>query len=153
MKSFKTLMPSIVSIFFLAATGSAINVAEITNVTSGEIQSVGFTLKKDAQVKIDAVGINSNHSNDMLAYTWIINSDTRQLVWEMENRKTDRFKTKKHVRQFNETEFLKAGDYELYYSVQRPDNWVWNQGRSDFLGAIGRLLAEGLLMTSNASSS
>ena len=131
---------ALLTILMLSSTVFGINVAEITDLTSGEIQSVGFTLKKDAQINIDAVGIRSNQSKDMLAYAWIIKSDTRRLVWEMENRKTDRFKNKNHVRQFNETEFLKAGDYELYYSVRRPDNWEWNQGRSDFFRALGRLL-------------
>ncbi len=143
MKAIKLWSLPLLSIFLLAATGSAINVAEITNLTSGEIQSVGFTLKKDAQVTINAVGIKSNQSKEMLAYAWIINSDTRKLVWEMENRRTDRFKNKNQVRQFNETEFLKAGDYELYYSVQRPDYWEWNQSGSDFFGALGRLFDGG----------
>ncbi|HEX2897897.1 MAG TPA: hypothetical protein VHP63_07610, partial [candidate division Zixibacteria bacterium] len=105
--------------------------------------SVGFTIKKDAQINIDAVGIRSNQNKDMLAYAWIINSDTRKLVWEMENRRTDRFKSKSNVREIKTTESLKAGKYELYYSVQRPDYWEWNQGGSDFFGALGRLLDGG----------
>jgi len=139
-KKVKMWSLTLLSILILSSTVFAINVAEITDVTTGEIQSVGFTIKKDAQIGIDAVGIKSNQSRDMLAYAWIINSDTRKLVWEMESRKTDRFKSKSSVRKHNDTEILPAGSYELYYSVQRPDYWEWNQGRSDFFGALGRLL-------------
>ncbi len=134
---------SLVSIFLTAATAFGINVAEITDVTIGEIQSAGFTLKKDAQINIDAVGVRSSQSKDMLAYAWIINSATRKPVWEMESGVTERFKKKNQVRHFNDTELLKAGDYELYYSVQAPNNWGWNKGSSDFFDALGRLFNGG----------
>lgn len=143
MKTSKIRNLILVAVFLLASSALAINVAEITDLDTGEIQSVGFSIKKDAQVNINAVGIRSNQNKDMLAYAWIINSDTRKLVWEMENRRTDRFKNKSHVREIKTTEFLKAGKYELYYSVQRPDYWEWNQGGSDFFGALGRLLDGG----------
>ncbi|MGH8014747.1 MAG: hypothetical protein ACREBV_00990, partial [Candidatus Zixiibacteriota bacterium] len=139
MKANKLWSLPLLAIFFLGSTVSAINVAEITDMTAGELQSVGFTTKKDARITISAAGIRSVNSHDLLAYAWIINSDTRQLVWEMESRKTERMKAKGTLREFNGTEFLRAGNYELYYFVRQPDYWEWNNGRSNFFSALGSL--------------
>lgn len=143
MKAIKFCSLIVFTISVISSTVYGINVAEVADLSAGEIQSVGFTIKKDAQIDIDAVGIRSTQSKDMLAYAWIINSDTRQLVWEMESRKTEKMKGKSSLRQSVGTEFFKAGNYELYYSVQQPDYWEWNQGRSDFFGVLGRLLDGG----------
>jgi hypothetical protein len=134
---------SLLAASVISASVFGINVAELNDLSSGEIQSVGFTIKKDAQINIEAVGIRSSQSKDMLAYSWIINSDTRQLVWEMESRKSERVKGKSALRESAGTEFLKAGNYELHYSVQQPEYWEWNQGGTDFFGALGRLFDGG----------
>ena len=140
MKSLKTSGLILLSFFLIAGAASAINVAELTDVRPGEIMSAGFTIKKDARIAIDAVGIRSRQSRDMVAYAWIINSSTRQMVWEMESRKTGRLKNRSSLREFGGTEFFKAGSYELYYSVRQPNYWEWDsKGNSDFFSSLGRL--------------
>ena len=139
MKSIKLISLSLLAIFIFSSSVLGVTVAEITKLSTGDLESAGFTLKKDADVNIDAVGIRSSQSNSMLAYAWIINSDTRKLAWEMESRKTDRLKGRNSLRQFNDTEHLRAGNYELYYSVQRPDYWEWNQGNANFFESLGRI--------------
>lgn len=139
MKVMKVLVLIAVLSFILATPIFAVTVAEITDVRTGDFEVVGFTLKKGAEVDIDAVGIRSPHSRDMLAYAWIINSDTRKIVWEMESRRSDRINGNYHLRQHNEVEYFEPGRYELYYTAVSTENWQWKSGSSDFFESLGRI--------------
>lgn len=93
--------------------------------TKEEVKGLGFTLAKDLTVTVTAVGGGSTsmwsdddkrhaRSNNMFAYGWIINADTRDVVWEMT---TDNTSGKDDQRKFDGTVALKKGSYEVYFSV------------------------------------
>ncbi len=93
--------------------------------TQEEVKGVGFSLDKETTVHINAVGggsksfwgedrVQKHSSNDMYAYGWIINADTRELVWEMTMNNTS---GKEEIRTCENDVTLKQGSYEVYYSA------------------------------------
>ena len=139
MKSLKISFLTAITALFLGSSVLGVTVAEIKNLRSGDLESVGFTLKNGADIDIDVVGIKAPNSRSMLAYAWIIDSDTREMVWELESRRTKRFKKNSLLRKKSAVEYLKAGSYELYYSVRKREHWGWNSFNGDFLYELSNL--------------
>ncbi len=97
--------------------------------TSGDIAVAGFKLLQQTNIEIDALGAgessrhrgrsyNFRDKNGMLAYAWIVNSDTREVVWNMSTDNTHR-KGDKYFRRFKGDVTLPAGNYEVYFSTLR----------------------------------
>ncbi|MFA6455745.1 MAG: hypothetical protein WCW40_02895 [Bacteroidota bacterium] len=93
--------------------------------TAEEVKGLGFTLSKDVTVHINAVGGGSKsawkeifgartHSNDMFAAGWIIDADTREVVWEMT---MDNTSGREENRTCEDEVKLKQGLYEVYYAA------------------------------------
>lgn len=93
--------------------------------TQEEVKGIGFTLSKDLHVHIEAIGGGGKHmwkeilgsrhrSNDMYAGGWIINADTREVVWEMSMENTS---GPEDQRSADEDIMLKKGSYEVYFAV------------------------------------
>ena len=93
--------------------------------TKDEVKGLGFTLDKDTKIHINAVGggtKNSWHewwgkkgqSNDMFASGWIINADTRTVVWEMTIKNTS---GNEEERKCEDEIQLGKGSYEVYFSA------------------------------------
>ena len=61
------------------------NLVEITDVYAEEIQAAGFTLTSEQNVSIEATTISPrrNHRDFHFSYAWILNSESRELVWEL----------------------------------------------------------------------
>jgi hypothetical protein len=92
-------------------------VVELRDFTDVEVKSAGFTLPSQTHLHIRALGGGSRHSesssDEMFAYGWIINADTRENVWKMSMDNT----TKDHSdREFDGDITLPAGSYEVYYA-------------------------------------
>jgi hypothetical protein len=84
-----------------------------------EIKAGGFILPSDARIHIYALGGGTGkkyvfQSSSMYAYGWIINADTRELIWKM-----DRYNTTKenNYQKFDDQVFLPKGSYEVYYAA------------------------------------
>ncbi len=80
-----------------------------------------FSVKSPAAVYIDAVGVKYkaekwNRSWPMFAYGWILNTDTREVVWSMSPDNVSRVWGTNNV-DFKGTLKLKTGNYEAYYST------------------------------------
>jgi 5-hydroxyisourate hydrolase-like protein (transthyretin family) len=93
--------------------------------TQEEVKGLGFTLTKDLTVHINAVGGGNKNSwkefwdtksrsNDMFAAGWIINADTREVVWEMTMNNTS---GREEERTCEEDLSLKKGSYEVYFAA------------------------------------
>ncbi|MFA5831932.1 MAG: hypothetical protein WDA22_00515 [Bacteroidota bacterium] len=93
--------------------------------TTDEVKGLGFTLSKDITVHINAVGGgsknswkemfgNRNRSNDMFAAGWIIDAETREMVWEMS---MDNTSGREENRTCEDDVKLKQGSYEVYYAA------------------------------------
>ena len=95
------------------------------------IQVTGFKLFKASKIHIEAVGagekssrirIKSNFQdkNGMIAYAWILDANTRKLVWVMTNQNTDRL-GRGYNRKFDDDISLPAGEYEVYFSTLKSN--------------------------------
>lgn len=85
------------------------------NVFPGEVAMKAFTLTKDGSVKLDgALGLFLDKGTELVFYGWILDSNSRKVVWQMinENKEFDR-----GVNEINKTITLPKGDYELYYAA------------------------------------
>lgn len=89
-----------------------------------EVKGAGFELSRDAEVHISAIGggdrgfwrdmFNNEDESGMFASGWIINADTRELVWEMT---LDNTSGRSSHRSFDDNVSLNKGSYEVYYSA------------------------------------
>ncbi len=84
-----------------------------------EVRSQGITVPQRLTVHIKALGGGGDYgwsykSDRMYAYGWIINADTRQLVWKMSTDNTSRSGSD---RVFDGTITLDPGSYEVYFAA------------------------------------
>jgi len=111
---------------------------EIDQVRPGDLEVVGFELTSRGEVEIEAVGLRKPYGEQLAVYAWILDHVTREPVWVMKNRFTDRFR--KVLRKVEKTKVLDQGKYELYFYA--GDGWYGNvqirepKDLIDFLGDL-----------------
>ncbi len=99
--------------------------ARIVRVRDHEYARERFTLNRDSEVHIYALG--EGMRGWMYDYGWIEDDKTGRVVWEMTYRKTDHAGGARKNRLFNDTVFLKKGDYRLYYESDDSHSFHdWN---------------------------
>ena len=94
-------------------------VASLRDFCDAELKTTGFDVHQPTAVHIKATGGGGDYgwsykSDQMFGYGWIINADTREVVWKMDTRNTSRVRDD---REFDGTLTLEPGSYELYFSV------------------------------------
>jgi hypothetical protein len=93
--------------------------------TQEEVKGIGFTVDKETAIHINAIGGGSKNAwkdvwgdkrrgDDMFAAGWIINADTREMVWEMTMENTS---GKEDERSCEKEIKLKPGSYEVYFEA------------------------------------
>ena len=82
-----------------------------------ELYVAGFVLDKDGRVSIEAVGFRegSRSFDARLSAAWILNADTREEVWALEDADSDR--RSRNLREYKDEIDLKKGHYEVYYAT------------------------------------
>ncbi len=114
-------------------------VFEITDIGYEQIYYGGFVLNDAKQVTIQAVGAGANKEirrvsnshldkNNMFAYAWILNSETREMVWRMTIDNTEEEGWSDWNRAFDGKVRLDAGEYEVYFSAVEPSLFFVNGG-------------------------
>jgi hypothetical protein len=97
----------------------------LTRIRDDEIASKGFTLPKQVDVRVYAVGEGTG--NEMHDFGWIMNASTREPVWRMRYRDTERAGGATKNRMVNEVISLDAGNYIVYYMTDGSHSWDdWN---------------------------
>lgn len=100
-------------------------VITLKDFTTEEVKGLGFTLAKDLKITVNAVGGGNKNSwkefwdgkyksNDMFAGGWIIDAETREVVWEMSMNNTS---GRENERSCAEEINLKKGSYEVYFAA------------------------------------
>ena len=89
-----------------------------------EVKGTGFVLSSASKVHISAVGggdkafwrdmFDNEDESGMFASGWVINADTRELVWEMTISNTS---GRSEKRSFDDEVLFEKGSYEVYYSA------------------------------------
>ena len=97
----------------------------MTRIGDYEKKRQSFELTEDGKVYIYAVGEGTH--GDMYDYAWIENSETGRVVWEMTYRKTERAGGARKNRLFDDTVYLKEGEYDVYYRTDDSHSFEeWN---------------------------
>ncbi len=100
--------------------------ARIVGVRDDERRRKSFTLDKDTEVCIYAIGEGRDHK--MYDYGWIEDAKSGKTVWEMTYHMTEHAGGAEKNRQFNGTVVLKAGEYVLRYKSDDSHSFEdWNE--------------------------
>ncbi|NIR48810.1 hypothetical protein GWO43_10285 [candidate division KSB1 bacterium] len=93
----------------------------------------GFELDRDQDVQIEAVGLHyQSQSRDfILGNTWILNSETREVVWELPPTEEEP-KDERDIQKFNEKVSLSKGKYEVYYASFPYYQWIDDDWDRDY---------------------
>ena len=98
---------------------------EIVRVRDDEQLTESFTLDKDTNLRIFALG--EGVDGDMVDYGWIKNIETGKVVWEMTYRNTDSAGGANKNRMYNDTIILPKGSYKVYYETDGSHSYRhWN---------------------------
>jgi len=99
--------------------------AEIIRVRDREYKKERFTLKRDSEIRIYAIGEGDGGRLDDLG--WIRNHETGKVVWEMTYRNTDSAGGARKNRVFDDTILLPKGEYTVYYETDGSHSYRdWN---------------------------
>ncbi len=102
-----------------AAVSGDRTICSLRDMSSTELKYMGIELPHRTTVHIKSLGGGGDYgwiykSNRMFAYGWIINADTRSLVWRMTNDNTSR---SGDDRSFDGDITLEPGSYEVYFTA------------------------------------
>jgi len=122
-------------------------ILELKNLQDHQVNYAGFVLNRDANVHIKAIGAGARRElrrvhnsyddkNNMFAYAWILDSQTRKMVWRMTTDNTDKTGSSEWNRIFDDDVFLKKGRYEIYFSAVMPRFFSFENGYI----TLGRIL-------------
>ncbi len=97
----------------------------LTHIGDDEMAAKGFKLYKPVEVRVYAVGEGTG--NEMHDFGVILNATTREPVWRMRYRDTERAGGATKNRMVNEVISLDAGNYIVYYLTDGSHSWDdWN---------------------------
>lgn len=130
------------TVIILAGTAACIlagePIAKLDNIRTDRVESIGIELKKGAEFIIKAIGQSARRDEDLNAYGWLLDGNTREPVWVMDRGSSNR-KGRKGLRSAEKTIFLEPGKYELYYfAAGRWSGKIYINGRNvfEFLGDL-----------------
>jgi hypothetical protein len=107
---------------FLAIRCFAVEpLVKIDRIETDRIFTAGIILEKGGDFTIKGVGMLARHSDEFIAYAWLLDSSTRKPIWIMDRQNTSR-KGEEEIRQADDAINLKPGKYELYYYA--GNNWL-----------------------------
>jgi hypothetical protein len=100
----------------LPISAGGTTLTEIQRVHRGELRMDGFVLDQDQEVHVEAVGLfhRSKSLRFLLSNTWILDADTRDVVWEFH--RADAKRISPDMREFSGDVKLARGTYEVYYA-------------------------------------
>ncbi len=109
-----------------------------------DLKTAGFELARKAHVEIDALGVRNPWSDEYAAYAWIIDANTRQVVWSQDDsdgttvRGGHRDRRDRRMLRTHESVDLGPGRYELYAWAGLGYNGNFNNFRFHF-SSLGKL--------------
>jgi len=110
---------ALATIVVSSALGGERSVVSLKNFSDVELKMAGIEVPQSTTFHIKALGAGGDYgwtykSDELFAYGWIINADTRKLVWKMD---TDNTSRSRDDREFDEKVTLERGSYEVYFTV------------------------------------
>ena len=96
------------------------SIVSLKNFCDTELKCAGIEVPRSTTLHVKALGGGGDYgwtykSDELFAYGWIINAETREVVWRMDVDNTSSSSTSD--REFDDEVTLKAGSYEVYFTV------------------------------------
>jgi hypothetical protein len=102
-------------------------IVKLTRVRDNDHPSAGFSLKKEAQVRVYALGERSNSMKQMADYASILDARTRARVWNMDVDRTHHAGGAPKNRLIDEVITLPRGNYLVIYTTDDSHAYgAWN---------------------------
>ncbi len=102
-------------------------VLQLTKVRDDEQISKGLSLKSATELRVLCIGEESD--DEMADNGWIINAATKEIVWDMNERRREHAGGAEKNKMVDETITLDKGDYIVYYSTDDSHSYGdWNSG-------------------------
>ena len=93
---------------------------EVSSLQPDELAVVAFRVTRDVTAQLEAVGGRHKHSDQMFAYPWILNAETREVVWSMDDESELSNTRNPYLKEIKKDLEMKPGTYEVYYFAGRP---------------------------------
>ena len=126
------LLVALSCLIVVPAVSRAESVVQIEDLSEHELRSVPFTVIHSGNVHIEAVGGEQNAGAGMFACPWIINADTRALVWSMNDEITEESDESEWLCTFDDRIRFHPGSYVLYYYSGRVSRFFGNINIENF---------------------
>ena len=150
MKIIASLLFTVFSIGIVSGQGLEL---ELNDLGRDQITYAGFSLNSDKSVKINALGAGAdrwvrkiqNFQQDeynLFAYAWILNAQSREMVWRMTIDNTEKERWSEWNRRFEDEVKLTKGDYEVYFSAIQPDYFSFNGGFLSFDKIVKKIFGD-----------
>lgn len=102
-------------------------VLQLTQVRDDEYVSKGLTLTAATQLRVLCIGEESG--DEMADNGWIMNAATKEVVWDMSERRREHAGGAEKNKMVDETLTLEKGDYIVYYITDDSHSFGdWNSG-------------------------
>ncbi|MBN2414421.1 hypothetical protein JXO52_01195 [bacterium] len=97
-------------------TAQEVKILDLHNFRHYHYDERALQLGKTLDLHIEAVGASDRWQENMVAYAWILNAETRQTVWELTADNSERTHSR-YTRRADDRITLPQGTYEVYYAV------------------------------------
>lgn len=141
MRKGKTALITGLGLVLILGSGvGAETLLKLDNPRLDEVQALGFELDKPGRISLESVGLRLKYRDDFNVYSWLINHDTRDIVWVMKESRSDRMRGSDVLYHEEDNENLEKGKYELYlYAGGYNYANISIQGSGDFFRFLGDL--------------
>ena len=103
-------------------------IAQLTKLGNDEMRSTSFTLKEEAAIRVYAIGERSYSYKQMADYGWIINTKTREKIWNMDADRTEHAGGAEKNRLIDEVITLPKGTYTVFFQTDGSHSYDgWNE--------------------------
>jgi len=149
----KKIASLVFALFSLSALTAQDLTLELSDIGRDQITFAGFSLNSKKTVDIEALGAGAdrwvkkiqNFQQDeynLFAYAWILNADSREMVWRMTVDNTEEDGWSEWNRRFDGEVELEKGDYEVYFSAIEPDYFSFDGGFLNFDKIIKKIFRD-----------
>ena len=137
----------ILVILFVSITFSQSEVIKINNLSVNKTYEKSFYISKKSTLTFSAIAPQLGRE-ERSSSIWILNSETREIVWELEDATSNR-SNRRGIREFNDSFSLQKGSYQIYFTTI-TDNIVFN-GKSGILQSLADIF-EGIRVKGSMKS-
>ena len=127
---FRTSLATFVTVSSLASLSAPARgetLLRLEKYEPGQLQMQGFELLRSGKIDIEAVGVRPRWEHELIAYAWILDSRTREPVWEMETDDSERVSGQRLLRKATKALDLPAAKRlpaKAFLTVAELSSWL-----------------------------